>query len=86
MGKGPVLKYATLGLISIVLSVILSATLLIWSGAAVPDGIVALGSAATGALATLMTTSSLDSHWNERDGTYTRTIQERVQPPANGDK
>lgn len=52
-----VLRLATIGLIIVVVMVIISATLLLWDGNALPDGVIALGSAAVGALATLMTTS-----------------------------
>lgn len=80
----PVLRCATIGLIATVLTVILSSTWLISAGKQVPDGIVALASAAVGALATLMTTSSLDSHWSSRvgDATITRTVQEKISPPS----
>ena len=58
--KWGVLRCATAGLILMGLSVVFGSVYLIGLDKDVPDGIIALGSAAVGALATLMTTSSID--------------------------
>lgn len=51
-----VLQLAVFGLIVVATSVVVGTVILVSLSQTVPDGIIALGSAAVGALATLMTT------------------------------
>ncbi len=54
-GNTPVLKLAVLGLVLLGFSAMVGSVALLWRGTeAVPDGIIAMGSACVGALATLL--------------------------------
>lgn len=56
-GRWDVLKIAVAGLIAVGAAAVICVTFLVARGREAPDGLVALASAAVGALATLMTTS-----------------------------
>jgi hypothetical protein len=86
-GTGSILRTATLCLTAVALSVTVGTTVLLINHDVVPDGLIALGSAAVGALATLMTTSSYEANHLDKNATYTRTTQEQIVPgPSNGDQ
>lgn len=79
MTKWTVLRLAAAGLIAMGLAVVVGSVYLIGLDKDIPDGIIALGSAAVGALATLMTTSSLGEGQTGVIKTETR-IEEAPKP------
>lgn len=80
MTRWSVLRIATAGLILLGLTVVVGAVYLIGIGQEIPDGIIALGSAAVGAVATLMTTSQFP----DNTGSGKVTVTTEVEKPDEG--
>lgn len=62
MTSWTVLRIAVIGLILCSIVTVLAVSFLLWSGGTAPDGLIAIGGTAVGALATLMVSTAKDQH------------------------